>query len=265
MEPQPTVSVTPKYSPKAKRAKVPAATPAIVPAQVNVESTPVGAQISVDGKVEASGTPFNVGGLMPGQHTITISKPGYTTETRSINVASGSSSIISVQLAPLTGTISANSDPSGAGVWIDGSNSGKVTPAQIAIDKPGNHTFVFKKQGYLDESTTANVQIGQTLHLAPTLRPLGQTDEIKFGGRFKKVFGGSETAGMGMVSVKTQPKGAQIAVNNRIVDRMSPTDFYLNPGNYVIDITQSGFKSVHKVITVEKNGKLVIDENMDRE
>ena len=70
---------------------------------------------------------------------------------------------------------------------------------------------------------------------------------------------------MGTVSVKTQPKGAQIAVNNRIVDKMSPVDFYLNPGNYVIDITSSGFKSIHKVITVEKNGKVVIDENMDRE
>ncbi len=54
---------------------------------------------------------------------------------------------------------------------------------------------------------------------------------------------------MGAVSIKTQPKGAQIAVNNRIVDRMSPADFYLNPGNYVIDITLTGFKSVHKVIS----------------
>jgi len=46
---------------------------------------------------------------------------------------------------------------------------------------------------------------------------------------------------------------------------MSPVEFYLNPGNYVIDITLSGFKTVEKVITVEKNGKVVIDENLDRQ
>jgi hypothetical protein len=39
----------------------------------------------------------------------------------------------------------------------------------------------------------------------------------------------------------------------------------LDPGNYVIDITMSGFKSIHRVITVEKNGKVAIDESLDRE
>jgi hypothetical protein len=161
--------------------------------------------------------------------------------------------------------VAANSDPPGATVWVDGQDTGRATPTQISIEKAGNHSFAFKKQGYLDETTTTNVQIGQTLQLAPTLRPLGNTDEIKIGGKFKKVFGGSDTAGMGTVSVKTQPKGAQIAVNNRVVDKPSPVVFYLNPGNYVIDVTMSGFKSIQKVITVEKNGKVVIDESLDRE
>jgi hypothetical protein len=161
--------------------------------------------------------------------------------------------------------VSAHSEPAGAAVWMDGKDTGKVTPAQISVDRPGTHSFVFKKQGYLDETTSANLQIGQTFQLSPTLRALGNTDEIKFGGKFKKVFGGSDSAGMGTVSIKTQPKGAQIAVNNRIVDRASPADFYLNPGNYVIDITMTGFKSVHKVIAVEKNGKVVIEESLDRE
>jgi hypothetical protein len=70
---------------------------------------------------------------------------------------------------------------------------------------------------------------------------------------------------MGAVSIKTQPKGAQIAINNRIVDKNSPVELYLDPGNYVLDITMSGFKSIHRVITVEKNGKVAIDESLDRE
>jgi hypothetical protein len=267
VETAPTVSITPKINPKInnkKKGKIVPEAPAILAGQLSIDSAPQGAQIQVDGQA-AGVTPFNLAGLMPGQHTVTVSKPGFVTDTRSINVNSGSKAVMSVQLALLSASVAAHSDPAGAAVWMDGKDTGKVTPMQFAVDKAGNHTFVFRKQGYLEESMSANLQVGQTFQLAPTLRALGNTDEIKFGGKFKKVFGGSDTAGMGVVSIKTQPKGAQIAVNNRIVDRQSPTDFYLNPGNYVVDITLTGFKSLHKVISVEKSGKVVIEESLDRE
>jgi hypothetical protein len=267
VETAPAVSITPKYTPKTsnkKKGKIPPAAPAIVAGQLSIDSTPPGAQIQVDGQA-AGVTPFSLAGLMPGQHTVTVSKPGFVTDTRTVNVGSGSKSGVTVQLAALSATVSAHSEPAGAAVWMDGRDTGKVTPAQISVERPGNHNFVFKKQGYLDEAASANLQVGQTFQLAPTLRALGNTDEIKFGGKFKKVFGGADTAGMGTVSIKTQPKGAQIAVNNRIVDRASPAEFYLNPGNYEVDITLTGFKSLHKVISVEKSGRVVIEESLDRE
>jgi serine/threonine protein kinase len=262
----PAVSVQPKYSNNKKKAKPKAVAPAIVPGQLNVNSTPAGAQIQIDGQNDPSWvTPFNIAGLNPGQHTLTIIKPGYATDTRSIEVASGSRSFVSVQLAQLAATVSVTSDPAGAAIWMDGKDTGRVTPAQISVDKPGNHSFAFKKQGYLDETSSANLQVGQTFHLSPSLKALGNTDDIKIGGKFKKLFGGSDTAGMGAVSIKTSPKGAQVAINNRILDKNSPVELYLDPGNYVLDITLSGFKSIHRVITVEKNGKVAIDESLDRE
>ena len=262
----PAVSVQPKYNKKAKAAKPHPVAPAIVPGQLNVASSPAGAQIQIDGQSNSAWvTPFNLAGLNPGQHTLIISKPGYGSETRNIDVASGSKSFISVQLAQLTATVSVTSDPAGVAIWMDGKDTGRLTPAQISVDKAGSHSFVFKKQGYLDEATSANLQVGQTSHLSPTLKALGNTDDIKMGGKFKKLFGGGDTAGMGSVSIKTQPKGAQVAINNRILDKNSPVDLYLNPGNYVLDITMSGFKDVHRVITVEKSGKVVIDENLDRQ
>jgi serine/threonine protein kinase len=260
-----SVSVQPKYNNK-KKAKPRPVAPAIVPGQLSVTSTPAGAQIQIDGQNNSAWvTPFNLVGLNPGQHTLTISKTGYAPETRSIEVGSGSKSFISVQLPQLAATVSVTSDPSGAAIWMDGKDTGRTTPAQISVDKPGNHSFAFKKQGYLDETTTANLQIGQTFRLSPNLRALGNTDDIKIGGKFKKLFGGSDTAGMGAVIVKTQPKGAQVAINNRILDKFSPVDLYLDPGTYVVDITLSGFKSVHRVINVEKNGKVAIEESLDRE
>jgi hypothetical protein len=36
----------------------------------------------------------------------------------------------------------------------------------------------------------------------------------------------------------------------------------LDPGNYVIDITLSGYAPISKVVTVDKGGKAVLDETM---
>jgi hypothetical protein len=98
------------------------------------------------------------------------------------------------------------------------------------------------------------------------LRALGNADEIRTVGKFNKLFGrgGGDTAGMGGVSVHTQPKGAQVAINQRVLDKLSPVDIMVGPGNYVVDITLTGFKPVHKVISVERGGKVAIDEILDR-
>jgi len=257
------VSVRPRYNNKPKAKPQP---PIVVPGQLTINSTPEGARVQVDGRNDPSWvTPFNLTGLAPGQHTVSISRPGYTPENRTIDVASGSKSFLVVQLAQLAAAVSVASEPAGAAVFIDGKDTGRVTPAQISVDKPGSHTLLVRKQGYLEETTTVNLQAGQAFHLAPTLRALGTTDDIRMGGKFKKMFGGRETAGMGTVSVKTQPKGAQIAVNRRVLDKPSPAEFYLNPGTYVIDITMSGYNTIHRVINVDKGGKVAMDETMERE
>lgn len=235
----------------------------IVPGPLDINSTPGGGQVQVDAKTNsASVAPRPRTGLTPRRHSVTTSKPQYlrATRTRTIKVASGTKLSAEAESAPLTATVSLNSDPDKAAVWIDGRDTGRTTPAQISVDKPGDHTFVFKKQGYLDETTTVNLQLGQKSRLAPSLRVLGRTDEIKMVGRFRKFSG--EKAGMGIVTVNTQPKGAKIAVNNHIINKPSPAKFYLNPGNYVIDITLPGSNSIHRVVSVDQRSKVVIDEVM---
>src|ERR1700730_4222760 len=175
-------------------------------------------------------------------------------------------SFLVVQLAQLTATASVTTEPAGAQVFIDGKDTGRLTPTQVSVDKPGTHTFLVRKQGYLEETATASLQAGQVFHFGSTLKALGSTDDIKIGGgKFKKLFGGADTSGMGAVSVKTQPKGAQVAVNNRIVDKFSPVDFSLNPGTYVIDITLSGYKRIHRIVEVQKGGKVAVDETLEHE
>jgi hypothetical protein len=259
------VSVTPKY-PRKKAKAVPAAAIAAIPGQLTINSTPEGAEVHIDGRSESGWvTPFNLPGLAPGQHSVTITRAGYSTESRTIDVSSGSKSFLVVQLAQVTAMVAASSEPAGAQLFIDGKDTGRVTPVQISVDKPGPHTLLARKQGYLEETATANLQAGQIFHFAPSLKALGSTDDIKIGGKFKKLFGGGDTAGMGSINVKTQPKGAQVAINNRIMDKFSPLELYLSPGTYVVDVTMSGYKKVHRVIEVQKGGKIAMDEVLQRE
>ena len=236
---------------------------AAIPGQLAVDSTPEGAQLEIDGRTDPNWvTPYTLAGLPPGQHTVTVSKSGFASDTRSVDVVSASKATLVVRLTSLNATMNVTSDPPGAAIYVDGKDTARVTPSVISLEK-GTHTVLVRKAGYLDETTSAVGQPGQAFHFASTLRPLGNVDDIKTVGKFKKLFGGGGAeAGMGKVSIKTSPKGAQIAINRRILEKTSPVNFRLNPGNYIVDITLSGYKPVQKVITVDQGGNVVIDETL---
>jgi hypothetical protein len=134
----------------------------------------------------------------------------------------------------------------------------------VSLDK-GQHVILVRKQGFLDETTSAQFALGQTVNFSPALRPLGNVDDIKTVGKMNKLFGAKANQGLGTVSIKTQPKGAQVAVNQHMLEKNSPVDFVLDPGNYVIDITLTGYAPIHKVVTVDKGGKAVVDEVLQHE
>ncbi len=238
---------------------------ATVLAQLTVSSNPAGAQIAFDGSPLCV-TPCTLTGIAPGQHTVLASKGGYSSTNRNIVLSSGANSSISMDLSAASAKLSVASTPAGAVILVDGQDTGKLTPQQFLLNKAGAHTVVLRRHGYLEETSTVNAEAGQTATVNLVLKQLGSTDEIRAaGGHFKKVFGGSDAASMGIVSVKTTPKGAQIMINNRVLDKTSPFDFYLNPGTYVIDITMSGYHSLHRVIVVEEREKVAIEEALTPE
>ena len=266
-EPEVTVRQFDRRTPnRSKRA--PARTPAaVIPGQIQIDSNPQGAQIQVDGRSDPSWiTPFNLTGMAAGKHILSASKTGYSAEIRSVDVSSGSKSFVVLQLSPSNALVAVASTPAGAEIVIDGKSTGRVTPAQFAVER-GPHTVVVRKQGYLEETTTANLVPGQNFQFAPALRALGNADEVRTVGKFKKLFGkgGDSVAGMGSVSIRTQPKGAQIALNQHVLEKLSPVEIMLGPGAYVLDITLTGFKPVHKVVNVEKGGKVAVDEILERQ
>ena len=260
-EPQ-AEAAEPVASSKARNARKKAApAPVVIPGQLAIDSMPQGAQVQVDGKMDPSYvTPFALTNVQPGQHTITFSKAGYSTDTRTVNVAAGNRATASGRLSQLMATLVVKSDPAGANIYVDGRDVGAKTPAQVSVDK-GQHVVLVRMSGYIDETMSTQFALGQTFNFSPTLRSLGNTDNLRTVGKMSKLFGGKgSNAGQGTISIHTQPKGAQVAINQHMLEKSSPVDVMLDPGNYVIDITLSGYAPVHKIVTADKGGKVVVDE-----
>ena len=244
------------------RKKAAAAAPLLVPAQLTIDSTPQGAQIQFDGQTDPSWvTPLSLTQIQPGQHSVTISKAGYSTDTRTINVASGSHTTTNARLTQLTATLIVKSDPAGANIFVDGHDVGAKTPAQVSLGS-GQHLVLVRMSGYLDETMSSQFVVGQTFNFSPTLRALGNADSIKTVGKMSKLFGGKADKSQGVISIHTSPKGAQVAINQHMLEKNSPVDVALDPGTYVLDITATGYAPIHRVVTVEKGSKDAIDEAM---
>jgi hypothetical protein len=264
--PEPKASASSKSARNGRKKAAVSAAPAIIPGQLTVDSTPQGAQVQIDGQSDPSWvTPIALSNLQPGQHSVTVSKQGYVTDTRSVEVTSGNKAVASLHLTQMMATLLVKSDPAGASIFVDGKDVGARTPTSVSVNK-GEHVVLVRLSGYLDETMNAQFVLGQTFNFSPSLRPLGNADSIKTVGKMSKLFGGKGAQpGQATLSIHTQPKGAQVSVNQHMLDKGSPVDVALDPGNYMVDITLTGYAPVHKVITADKGGKAVIDEVLQKQ
>ena len=100
--PAATPQAAPGYAMPAPAGAVPApaaAAAADVPSSVQLTSTPIGAEITIDGNYQGS-TPSTIK-LRPGTHSIKVTKSGFLPWVRSIEIGSGESRTISADLDPV--------------------------------------------------------------------------------------------------------------------------------------------------------------------
>jgi serine/threonine-protein kinase len=262
-EPEATViHIVPPAKTLKARHKMVSSPAAPVGGELVLNSVPEGAHVQVDGNT-AGLTPMALTNLSPGQHAVVLAKPGYAAESRSVLIHAGIRNAVAVSLNPLTAMASIASEPTGAAIIIDGHDTGKTTPAKLSVEK-GSHSLVLRKPGYMETSASMALNPGETFQFQPTLKPLGNADDIKQVGKLKKLIGHGGQENAARVSVRTFPKGAQIMFNSRMMDRSSPAEFLLGPGTYEVTITLTGYKPVHKMITVESNGRMEVNETMER-
>ena len=157
---------------------------------------PMGATVEIEGRAgQQWKAPQTVPGLAAGTYKVTFNMPGYATETRTVQVAGGARTPLDVRMTAVKGFVTVASKPAGAAIWINGKDTGKVTPIEFLVE-PGAQTITVRKQGYLEASTDLKLVAGQSVNYAPSLMVAGRTDNIQLvgSGGVGKLFGDNGNA-----------------------------------------------------------------------
>jgi hypothetical protein len=136
-----------------------------------IESSTRGARVFVDGD-EVGSVPLEQRiKLMPGTHTVKVTKPGFTRFMESVKIRRGRTTRLEVDLFPIQGVLSITSDPPGARCYLSGKFIGK-TPVWDFEVKPGKHKLRIARVGFYDVIRTVQVKAGKPAKVLVSLKSL---------------------------------------------------------------------------------------------
>ena len=221
----PATQAEPKAEVKEPVPEKKAAPPPPPPARavaVNVKTSVAGAQVVVDRNPGWSCVaPCSIQ-LPRGRHVAVASLAGYRSYPKIFEVASDSPQV-DIQLRQITGTLLISSDPTGAEVLIDGRAVPGATNMQYDVP-PGFHLVLVRKQGAGTGERSVRVQEGG-LHPVHFILH-------------------SEGIERSRLSVRSNPAGAEIVVNDNRRIGTTPADVDLAPGRYRVAVSRNGYRPV---------------------
>jgi hypothetical protein len=196
---------------------------------LSVSSSPSGAAVYLDGIYQGV-TSTTIGNLVPGSHSVRLTKAGYQDWTGSVSISAGSTTYLNPTLVtnpqPQYATVSISSNPSGASVYGDGVYVGQTrsgSPLVFTEVKPGVHTLLLTKSGYQDYQTTQSVAAGQDYVVSVTLNAV-------------------QNPTTGGISVISAPSQAEVYLNNAFKGLTPITLDSLTPGSYSVLVKLSGYQ-----------------------
>lgn len=151
--------------------------PVALAGRIVVRSAPIGATVTIDGKVVGR-TPLTVSELSLAGHSVVVARTGFRSETRRVALSRRApASTIAVTLradrraagpSVATGSVAIDSRPRGARITIDGRAFGQ-SPASVPGLTPGRHALRLELDGYKPLVTAFTVKAGETARVAVTL------------------------------------------------------------------------------------------------
>ncbi|GJQ61819.1 MAG: hypothetical protein SCALA702_08720 [Melioribacteraceae bacterium] len=135
--------------------------------KIFINSSPEGSEIYLNGKIQGKYTPDSLNWLPAEEIPITLKRPNYrdTTFLMLPKVDSVESIFVDYFANPMMyGRIKCITEPAGAGIFLNDSNTNRVTPDTLHNLVPGNYNIRFEKVGHrsinFDYLVTSNETVG---------------------------------------------------------------------------------------------------------
>jgi hypothetical protein len=175
-------------------------------------------------------TPCRFEDLQPGRYELAVTKDGYRTEKRIIQLTKGNIKSINIPMQAGAARLEIVSRPPGADILINGQRQGRQTPATVPVT-PGNYRIGLQKPGYAPYEES--VKIG--------------ADELKK----VNVPLAEQKKGNGWIDVRSVPPGADILVNGTNTGQKTPARIELPAGQYSLTLYLAPHPAVRETIIVQ--------------
>lgn len=133
--------------------------PSYEPATLTVRSTPAGAAILIDGQQTGQLTPFTFTGVSAMTHQVSVALPEWHADPEVIPVDLRPLDDVAIDFALFQTGVRVTSEPAGARILVDGTDTGKVTPATVAGLQPGTVHISLEMDTWLCVPTTVAVDV----------------------------------------------------------------------------------------------------------
>ncbi|HOD51158.1 MAG TPA: SUMF1/EgtB/PvdO family nonheme iron enzyme [Candidatus Hydrogenedentes bacterium] len=196
-----------------------------------IESTPVsGVYVIINGEPRGQ-TPLTIEGLPPGRVLIQLSKEGYRdTMTNAVVPARSAEARVVIEMQARTGWFSIDSQPDKAKVVLgDGTELG-TTPILRRSMPVGEIAYTLQLEDYEPFANTVMVHEDLLTAVSHKLTPKPARLEVT-----------------------SEPERAQILLNKKLQDSVTPSVFTLRPGTYVVGLKVKGFVEAERSIILGPN------------
>jgi len=188
--------------------------------EVTIDSAPEsGATVLVEGGISAV-TPATFRGLPEGQLNILLKMERFRDTEDQIRVEAGPPQTFVIEMEPLVGYLTVESEPTGAELRLDGEVIG-ITPVKKFPVGVGEHQYSLSLPNYYAyESEVINVQSDHQYGLNTKIKLKPQEGRLR---------------------LSSKPTAATIWINGAKQPLVTPQEYALPPGSYIVDVHTSGY------------------------
>lgn len=201
-----------------------------------LDSTPEAAEIEIDGQSYGN-TPFK-DFFEQGQHKVRLAKNGYKPYEKIVTVNRDETTELNAQLEMLPGSLTIESEPTGAALFINGIDYG-VTPYRRDVIDAGDYTVRLSKDGYDTLEQLVTVHPGEPMNRTFTL-----------------------DSNLGSIVLSVNPPGMNVYLDGKFICRTEPegksrdvskrvTIKNLSSGEHTVTVSNKHAKPDVQTITVK--------------